>query len=228
MNSLLTLRGIQKQFKQGLLLDIDLLQIAPASAYALTGINGAGKTSLLRILCGLDSGRIEHASFLGKEIAWFPYPAALRAAIVYVHQHPIMFAGTVSENLAYGLKARGSSAAARSTTVEQALEWAGLQHLRGHSAASLSGGEKQRVALARAKILHPKLLLLDEPTSNLDGAAREQVLALIPQLIEEGSSVIMVCHDRELIALPGVQRLKLRDGKLEQRAAAPQPVLSSS
>lgn len=217
MNSLLTLRGIQKQFKQTLLLDIDVLQIAQASAYALTGINGAGKTSLLRILCGLDSGRIAHASFLGETIAWFPYPPALRAAIGYVHQHPIMFAGTVSDNLAYGLKARGSSAAKLASSVEHALEWAGLQHLHKHRAVTLSGGEKQRVALARAKILRPKLLLLDEPTSNLDGAAREQVLALIPQLIQEGSSVIMVCHDRELIALPGVQRLKLRDGKLETR-----------
>lgn len=217
MNPLLTLRGIQKQIHRGLLLDIDLLQIAPASAYALTGMNGAGKTSLLRILCGLDAGRIAHASFLGKQIDWFPYPAALRAAIVYVHQHPIMFSGTVSENLAYGLKARGGSAATRDTAVEQALEWAGLQHLREHRASTLSGGEKQRVALARAKILRPKLLLLDEPTSSLDGAAREQVLALIPQLTGEGSSVLMVCHDRELIALPGVQRLKLRDGKLEQR-----------
>ncbi len=66
-------------------------------------------------------------------------------------------------------------------------------------------------------MLRPKLLLLDEPTSNLDGEAREQVIALIPELIKEGSSVIMVCHDRDLIALPDVQRLKLRDGKLENR-----------
>jgi tungstate transport system ATP-binding protein len=71
--------------------------------------------------------------------------------------------------------------------------------------------------LARAKVLAPKLLLLDEPTANLDGAAREQVIALIPSLINAGSSVVMACHDRDLIGLPRVQRLKLRDGRLEVR-----------
>jgi tungstate transport system ATP-binding protein len=81
----------------------------------------------------------------------------------------------------------------------------------------LSGGETQRVALARAKVLQPKLLLLDEPTSNLDGVAREQVIALIPTLVNSGSSIIMACHDRDLIALPGVQRLKLQDGRLQAR-----------
>ena len=72
-------------------------------------------------------------------------------------------------------------------------------------------------ALARAKVLQPKLLLLDEPTSNLDGIAREQVIALIPSLTQAGSSVVMACHDRDLISLPGVQRLKLRDGRLQTR-----------
>jgi len=75
----------------------------------------------------------------------------------------------------------------------------------------------QRVALARAKVLEPDLLLLDEPTSNLDGAAREQVLALIASLVGSGRSVVMACHDRDLINLPGVQRWKLRDGKLETK-----------
>jgi tungstate transport system ATP-binding protein len=101
--------------------------------------------------------------------------------------------------------------------VDQAIDWAGLAHLRGSRPAHWSGGEKQRVALARAKVLSPKLLLLDEPTSNLDGAAREQVIALIPALVQAGSTVVMACHDRDLIGLPGVQRLKLRDGSLEYK-----------
>ena len=97
------------------------------------------------------------------------------------------------------------------------MEWAGVGYLRATDPARLSGGEKQRVALARARVLQPRLLLLDEPTSNLDGAAREQVIALIPTMIEAGSSVIIACHDRDLIGLPGVRRLKLRDGRLEYR-----------
>ncbi len=217
MNALLALQGIQKRRGDRLLLDIEHLQIAPASAYVLTGMNGAGKTSLLRLLSGLDSGQIGKASFFGKEIGWFPYPQVLRDAIVYVHQHPVMFNASVSSNLAFGLRARGITQQEQSFAVQRALEWAGIEHLSTRAAHSLSGGEKQRVALARARILQPKLLLLDEPTSNLDGLAREQVIALIPQIIKTGSSVIMACHDRDLIALPDVQRLKLRDGKLEIR-----------
>jgi tungstate transport system ATP-binding protein len=97
------------------------------------------------------------------------------------------------------------------------MAWAGVSHLRERKTQTLSGGEKQRIALARARILKPTLLLLDEPSSNLDGAAREQVIALIPSLIAQGSSVVMACHDRDLIALPAVQRLKLMDGRLAAR-----------
>jgi tungstate transport system ATP-binding protein len=74
------------------------------------------------------------------------------------------------------------------------------------------------VALARARVLQPTLLFLDEPTANLDGAAREQVIALIPTLVASGASVVMACHDRDLINLPQVRRIKLRDGKLALRS----------
>ncbi len=217
MSALISLHGIQKKVGQRILLDIEHLQLEQACAYILTGINGAGKSSLLRILSGLDSASIAKASFLGNDLNWFPYPRILRDAIVYVHQHPIMFSTTVAKNISYGLKARGVATSGHASAIQEAMDWAGISHLSERQANTLSGGEKQRVALARAKVLRPKLLLLDEPTSNLDGAAREQVIALIPELIKEGSSVIMVCHDRDLIAAPGAHRLKLRDGKLESR-----------
>ena len=128
-----------------------------------------------------------------------------------------MFSTSVAGNIGYGLHARGVARAEAAQLVEQAMHWAGVQHLRGSRPATLSGGEKQRVALARAKVLHPRLLLLDEPTASLDGEAREQVLALIPSLTEAGSTVVMACHDRDLINLPDVRRLKLRDGQLEEK-----------
>lgn len=217
--TLLSIAELRKQHGARQLLEIADLRIAAAGAYVLTGANGAGKSTLLRILSGLDSADIKGACFRGQPLQWSPYPAALRAAIIYVHQHPIMFSTSVAANIGYGLQQRGRSASRShlAAQVEEAMTWAGVSHLRDHRANTLSGGEKQRVALARARILRPKLLLLDEPTSNLDGAAREQVIALIPTLISEGSSVIMACHDRDLIALPAVQRLKLRDGRLETR-----------
>ncbi|WP_025915754.1 ATP-binding cassette domain-containing protein [Herminiimonas sp. CN] len=215
---LLQLRQLRKRHGQRLLFEIDDFSIASASAYVLTGINGAGKSTLLRILAGLEPAECASLALLGQAMPLAPYPSALRAAIIYVHQHPVMFAGSVAANIGYGLNRRGNTSAWRAERIDEAMAWAGVAHLRDNPATTLSGGEKQRVALARARILQPRLLLLDEPTSNLDGAAREQVIGLIPALLAEGSSVIMACHDRDLIALPQVQRIKLRDGRLQLHA----------
>jgi tungstate transport system ATP-binding protein len=220
MNMLLTIDGLQRRFGERLLLDIDRFEIAAASAYVLTGANGSGKSTLLRILCGLESASIDGAYFMNKPVSLSPYPALLRDAILYVHQHPVMFSTTVEANVGYGLAARGVAKAALTKRVAEAMEWAGILHLRGTHPRHWSGGEKQRVALARARVLRPQLLLLDEPTANLDGPAREQVIGLIPTLLAEGRSVIMACHDRDLIGLPGVRRLKLKDGRLELREPA--------
>jgi tungstate transport system ATP-binding protein len=217
MAPLLSIRNLRKNYRDRQLLDIDTVTIQSASAYVLTGANGAGKSTFLRILAGLEPAQMSDAHFAGQPVQMAPYPRALREAIVYVHQHPVMFSTGVAQNIGYGLVARGVAKAEIARRVEEAMVWAGVTHLRDSNPNTLSGGEKQRIALARARILAPKLLLLDEPTSNLDGAAREQVIALIPTLTEAGSSVIMACHDRDLIALPGVQRLKLRDGRLQAR-----------
>jgi tungstate transport system ATP-binding protein len=217
MNALLSIRRLRKRFAERQLFDIDTLTIDAASAYVLTGLNGTGKSTLLRVLAGLEPAEIGDTAFLGKPVALRPYPRVLRDAIVYVHQHPIMFSTSIAGNIGYGLAMRGVAKAEAAQRIEQAMDWAGLTHLRHSKPHTLSGGEKQRVALARAKVLLPKLLLLDEPTANLDGPAREQVIRLIPSLIQSGSSVIMACHDRDLIALPGVQRLKLRDGRMQAR-----------
>jgi tungstate transport system ATP-binding protein len=217
MDALLSIQHLQKNFGQRHLLDIENLSIAPAQAYVLTGSNGSGKSTLMRILAGLESADAADVRFQGQAVSLSPYPRAMRDAIVYVHQHPVMFSTSIAENIGYGLFVRGVPKNIIAEKVEEAIAWAGIGHLRKSVPNFLSGGEKQRVALARARVLSPKLLLLDEPTANLDGPAREQVIALIPALVREGCSVIMACHDRDLIALPGVQRLKIRDGKMEVR-----------
>lgn len=217
MTPLLTLHGLRKRHGERTLFDIDTLSIEAGTAYVLTGVNGAGKSTLLRMLAGLERVDACTVDFDGRSMPLHPYPQALRRAIVFVHQHPIMFSTSVAHNIAYGLLARGESRRSVAPRVEDAMAWAGVAHLRDTDPARLSGGEKQRVALARARVLQPRLLLLDEPTANLDGPAREQVIDLIPTLLEQGSSVVMACHDRDLIGLPGIHRLKLRDGRLEYR-----------
>lgn len=218
MNTLLSIQRLQKNFHERRLLDIEQLSIQQAQAYVLTGANGSGKSTMMRILAGLEPADAAEVCFMDQKVNLRPYPRMMRDAIVYVHQHPVMFSTSVADNIGYGLAVRGVPKKTIEDKVEEAIKWADIGHLRNAVPNYLSGGEKQRVALARARVLSPKLLLLDEPTANLDGAAREQVIALIPALVREGSSIVMACHDRDLIALPGVQRLKIRDGRLEVRA----------
>jgi tungstate transport system ATP-binding protein len=215
VKALLKVARLRKRLGQRTLFDIEGLQLDAGQPYVLTGVNGAGKSTLLRVLAGLDDGDADGVQWNGAAVRLAPYPAALRRQIVYVHQHPVMFSTSVADNIAFGLRARGVERALIDEKVGQAMEWAGVAHLQAVRPAALSGGEKQRVALARARVLDARLLLLDEPTANLDGAAREQVIALIPALASAGATVVMACHDRDLIGIPGVQRLKLRDGHLE-------------
>ncbi|EYS96444.1 ABC transporter ATP-binding protein [Cupriavidus sp. SK-4] len=217
---LLTVRGLARTIGLRKLFAIDRLVIPRATAIVLTGMNGAGKTTLLRMLAGLEpapgaSAQWTDARGHAHDAPLTPLPPALRQRIAYLHQHPYLFRTSVRENIAYGLHARGMARDEIARRVGEALGWAGVSHLQDTAPEYLSGGEIQRVALARAKVLEPELLLLDEPTSSLDGHAREQVIALVGDLAAEGRTVVMICHDRELINLPGVVRWKLGDGVLD-------------
>ena len=212
MTALLKLQDVKKRFGEHTLFDIPALEINAGTAYVLTGPNGSGKSTLLRILGGLETAEIGRAEFHGQSLAFSPYPHILRQSIVYVHQHPVMFSTSVADNIGYGLRARGFSARDCDTLVEDAMAWAGVSHLRQHKPETLSGGEKQQVALARAKVLNPELLLLDEPTASLDGTAREQVVALLPDLAKSGGAIVMASHDQGLISLSGLRHMDLRDG----------------
>ena len=214
MTPLLEIEELRKEYAQRSVLAIAQLVIHEAKAYVLSGANGAGKSTLLRILCGLESAQTGTTRFMGQTVTLNPYPSAMREQIGYVHQHPVMFSTTVEANIAYGLKARRIPKHEIAPAVEAVLQWAQLGHLASRRADKLSGGEKQRVALARVKVLQPKLLLLDEPTANLDGQAREKVLELIPTLVSAGQSVVIASHDRDVINLPDTEILELREGRL--------------
>jgi tungstate transport system ATP-binding protein len=112
------------------------------------------------------------------------------------------------------LAVRKRPRAERERAVKEAMDWAGVLHLHDVPPHKLSGGEKQRVALARARVLHPKVLLLDEPTANLDADARTQIATLLDHLADRDSTVVVACHDLEIIGLPDTVRLHLAHGKL--------------
>jgi tungstate transport system ATP-binding protein len=140
--------------------------------------------------------------------------------VIYVHQHPYLFRGSIADNIAFGLKVRGMGRIERRRLVREAIAWAGVGALLDVPPHRLSGGEKQLVALARARVLHPRLFLLDEPTANLDAQARLQVMGLIRNLCDANSTVMLACHDREIIELPHMHRLHIENGAITACAAS--------
>jgi tungstate transport system ATP-binding protein len=212
--SLLSVGRLAKTFSGRPLLDVSGLVFEAGSLYVLSGDNGAGKTTLLRILAGLAPADEFHFRFDGGEFTGREYPAWLRRKIIYVHQHPYLFNTGIKANIAYGLRVRDVDAALREHAVLAAIEWAGVAHLSDVPPGQLSGGEKQRVALARAKVLEPRVLLVDEPAANLDSAARAQVLELLRQTTSDNNCVVVACHDREMLDLPGVKRLHIDAGRV--------------
>jgi tungstate transport system ATP-binding protein len=211
---LLTVERLIKSFAGRQLLDVSDLTLDAGALYVLSGDNGSGKTTLLRTLVGLEPADDLRFAFENETFSGHPYPAKLRLRMIYVHQHPYVFNTSIAENIAYGLKVRNLDARARQSAVREAIDWAGIGHLDHVPPRQLSGGEKQRLALARAKVLNPRVLLVDEPTANLDAAARSQVLDLLHKVISENNCVVVACHDREIIELPGVKRLHLEAGRL--------------
>ncbi len=213
--ALFSMAGLTKHFGERVLFDRANLELEAGSGYVLTGANGSGKTTLLRIVAGIEPAQQGGMSFRGQAAAVSTYPEAWRRDIVYVHQQPYLFHTTIEKNLEYGLARRGIPRSERQACLREALAWAGLADRSEVPPHKLSGGESQRAALARAKILNPMLLLLDEPTANLDGNARRQVLELVTALCIENHTVVVASHDPEIIRLAILNRLYLADRRIE-------------
>lgn len=212
MKPIFSLQQLRKSHGERLLLNIAKLELKRGSTYLLLGENGVGKTTLLRIIAGLEASDAGQFQFDGASFNSASERAALAPRLIYVHQHSYLFHTSVAENIGYGLKLRGVGKREREAMIAGELEWAGIAHLREVPPNKLSGGEKQRVAMARARVLKPELLLLDEPTANLDDVAREQVVELIAHMRDANNCVVIATHDRELSKMQGAVRLRLEEG----------------
>jgi len=177
-------------------LEIDSMEIASARIIALVGPNGAGKTTLLMILGLLQkpgAGRIE---FFGADPWKNNRVMESRREVVLVTHHPYLFRGTVFDNLKFGLKVRGAGENEWETRVREALAMVELSGFEKKSVSELSAGQAQRVALARAIILKPRVLLLDEPTANIDAGMSNRIEAMISEInAREKTTIILSTHN---------------------------------
>lgn len=176
-------------------LDLALLEVRQGEILALLGPSGAGKSTLLRVLNFLETPSAGRLRFLDRSITdATAVPLELRRRVTTLFQRPALLRASVLDNVAYGLRLRGAARPHAAAT--DALVQVGLAHLAARPTRSLSGGELQRVALARAIAVAPDVLLLDEPTANLDpanGAAIEQTVAELRR--ERGVTIVLVTHN---------------------------------
>jgi tungstate transport system ATP-binding protein len=218
MNEIIRYSALRKTIHGELLLDIESLEIHEHSCVALSGRNGAGKSTLMRIIAGLETPDSVAVTFDGQTMPWKRACQKMRTHVIYLHQQPYLFDRSVTDNIAYGLRRQGMAIKEISRKVSEALDWAGIGHLQLRNARELSGGERQRVAFARARILSPRVLLLDEPTTNMDSEAREQAYRMIRRLKEDGVSILLSTHEFHTVAHVCDAHLSLESGSLQLQA----------
>jgi ABC-type Fe3+/spermidine/putrescine transport system ATPase subunit len=210
-----TLRGIRKEFGASVAVEDMDLDVRPGEFLTLLGPSGCGKTTTLNMIAGFvdpDAGRI---LLDGQDVSRLP-PNRRDTAMVF-QQYALFPHLTVGQNVGYGLRMRKRPAAEIRSLVADALDRVGLTGREDRPPAQLSGGQQQRVALARAIVVRPKVLLFDEPLSNLDLKLREQLRLEIKHLQRElGTTSIFVTHDQTEALVMSDRIAVMRDGRIEQ------------
>ena len=189
------LNQVAKRYGERQVLNINDLQIYKSEVLGIVGPSGAGKSTMLRLLNFLEGPSSGWIEFQGECFeAGREMPLALRRQVTTVFQRPMLLDRNVMDNVNFGLRLRGRRDA-RSQVLD-ALKQVGLGELTRQRARTLSGGEAQRVALARAMVLEPQVLLLDEPTANLDPYNVGLIEEIVTNLNRErGVTLVLVTHN---------------------------------
>jgi tungstate transport system ATP-binding protein len=185
------LESVRHRYADRVVLDIDRLDVRRGETLAVIGPSGSGKSTLLRLLQFLERPSSGRLWFDGREVDSEP-PVEVRRRVTTVFQRPIVLSRSVRANLAYGLRVRG--VAARPGEIDHLLDGLGLTPFAHARARTLSGGEIQRVSFARALAFDPEVLLLDEPTANLDPRNVRLVEDLIRERQSRGVTMVLATH----------------------------------
>jgi len=216
MARLVQVEGLTKVYGKVRALDGVTFDVEAGEWIAMMGPSGSGKTTLINILGGLDTPTSGCAVVDGVDVARFDEAGLTRyraekVGFVFQQFHLVPYL-TAIENV---MLAQYFHSTTDENEAKKALERVGLGDRLTHVPAQLSGGEQQRVAVARSLINHPKLLLADEPTGNLDETNEQIVIDLLRELHVEGHTILMVTHDPSIGRLAN-RRIDLAHGRLQQ------------
>ena len=211
-------RNITKRFGEFVALDDVSVHVPDGALTALLGPSGGGKSTLLRIIAGLESPDAGDVLIDGRDTTRVP---TRRRGVGFVFQHYAAFKHmTVADNVGFGLKIRKRPKDETRARVAELLELVGLSHLGARYPSQLSGGQRQRMALARALAVEPKLLLLDEPFGALDARVRAELRDWLRRLHDEVHvTTVFVTHDQEEALEISDQVVVMSQGRVEQSGA---------
>ena len=210
-------RNVTKRYGEFAALDDVSVVVPDGSLTALLGPSGGGKSTLLRVIAGLEEPDAGTVLINAEEVTDRP---PQRREVGFVFQHYAAFKHmTVADNVAFGLAVRKRPKAQIRARVQELLDLVGLSHLGKRYPSQLSGGQRQRMALARALAVEPQVLLLDEPFGALDARVREELRAWLRRLHDEVHvTTLFVTHDQEEALEIAEQIVVINEGRVEQSA----------